>query len=102
MFNTYGPNQSEDFVIAKFINHALKGETIEIYGDGKQTRTFCYVDDTVEAIIKMLRQNHAVNDIVNVGSNNEIQIGELAKIIKELLKSKSSIENIDPLKKEVI
>lgn len=98
LFNTYGPNQSEDFVIAKFINHALKGETIELYGDGKQTRTFCYVDDTVEAIIQMLRQNYAVNDIVNVGSIDEIQIAELAKLIKRLLKSKSLIKNIDPLK----
>lgn len=98
LFNTYGPNQSEDFVIAKFINNALKGETIELYGDGKQTRTFCYVDDTVESIIQMLRQNHSVNEIVNVGSNDEIEIAELAQIIKKLLKSKSVIKNIDPLK----
>lgn len=98
LFNTYGPNQSEDFVIARFIDKAIKNNDIEIYGDGKQTRTFCFVDDTVSTIIKMLRDNKGINEITNVGSSVEIEILDLAHLIKDLLGSKSIIKNINALK----
>ena len=66
-FNTYGPNQSEDFVIAKFLKAALKGHDITIYGDGSQTRTFCYVDDNINTCVKILEDNLMMNDVINIG-----------------------------------
>ena len=97
LFNTYGPNQSEDFVIAKFIDLALRDKNIEVYGDGNQTRTFCYVDDTVGAIVKMLQEEKAINEVINVGSDIEIQINDLAILIKKILSSNSEIINISAL-----
>ena len=55
-FNTYGPNQSKDFVIAKFLSAALKNEAITIYGDGSQSRTFCYIDDNIDVTVKCLEE----------------------------------------------
>ena len=77
-FNTYGPNQSEDFVVPRFVKAALKGDPIHIYGDGSQTRSFCYVDDNVDTCIATMRSNSCVNDVLNVGSDVEISILELA------------------------
>jgi UDP-glucose 4-epimerase len=68
-FNTYGPRQSTDFVITKFISAALKGEDITIYGDGSQTRTFCYIDDNLDVTEKILNENLMVNDVLNIGSD---------------------------------
>ena len=82
-FNTYGPRQSEDFVISKFIRQALKGEEITIYGKGKQTRPFLYVDDNVEITTKAIFEKGVINKVVNVGSDVEITVRELAaRIIK--------------------
>ena len=91
-FNTYGPNQSEDFVIAKFLRSALKGDNITIYGDGSQTRTFCFVDDNVNACIKIFEENLMMNDVINIGGANEYQIKDVAKLIikKTDLRQKSS------------
>jgi len=97
-FNTYGAKQSKDFVISKFINAAMNNEDITIYGDGSQTRTFCYIDDNVEASINAFYKHQYINDVVNIGSDQEIQIIELAKMIKELTGSKSNIVHIPPLK----
>jgi UDP-glucose 4-epimerase len=96
-FNTYGPKQSKDFVISKFINRALKNENIEIFGEGKQTRTFCYVDDNVEATINSFNKNMFVNDVVNIGSDIEMTILELAKTIIRLTNSQSKIVHLPPL-----
>ncbi|MBI3500692.1 MAG: NAD-dependent epimerase/dehydratase family protein [Bacteroidetes bacterium] len=96
-FNTYGPKQSKDFVISKFINRSMKNENIEVYGDGKQTRTFCYVDDNIEATTNSFYKNLFVNDVVNIGSDIEITILELAKTIVKLTKSKSKIIHLPPL-----
>ena len=96
-FNTYGPKQSKDFVISKFINRVLKNADIEIFGDGKQTRTFCYVDDNVEATTNAFYKNIFVNDVVNIGSDNEFTILELAKTIIKLTSSKSKIVHLPPL-----
>jgi nucleoside-diphosphate-sugar epimerase len=96
-FNTYGPNQSDDFVISKFIRAALEGENITIYGDGQQTRTFCYIDDNTDACEKIFRQNLFVNDVVNIGSNIEVTILELAETILRLTKSTSKLIHLPPL-----
>ncbi len=97
-FNTYGPKQSMDFVMSKFMIKALKNEDIEIYGDGSQTRTFCYINDNVEACLNAFEQNLVVNDVVNIGGNKEITIKDLAKIIIQKTNSKSKIVRVPPLK----
>ncbi len=96
-FNTYGPKQSDDFVITRFLNCALKNEPILIYGDGSQTRTFCYVQDNVDFTIDVLKNNHFINDVVNVGSDQLFTIKEIAEIIIKLTKSKSTIDYLPPL-----
>jgi len=97
-FNTYGPNQTTDFVMAKFIALALRNEDITIYGDGSQTRTFCYVDDNVDTCIKALNENKIINDVINVGGEIIISIKNLAEKIIEITKSKSIITHLPPLK----
>jgi UDP-glucuronate decarboxylase len=96
-FNTYGPNQSTDFVIAKFINCAINNKDITIYGDGSQTRTFCYIEDNLEIAERILKDNLCNNEVLNVGSDVEITIFELAKKIIDLLSSKSKIVFLPPL-----
>lgn len=97
-FNTYGPNQTQDFVMSKFIHQALKNEPITIYGDGSQTRTFCYVKDNVDATIKAWQDNLFVNDVINIGGATVITILELAKLIIRLTNSQSEITFLPPLK----
>ena len=97
-FNTYGPNQSEDFVIAKFLKAALKGDDITIYGDGSQTRTFCYVDDNINTCIKILEDNLMMNTVINIGGAKEYKILDVAKLIIEKLNSKSKIIHLPALK----
>lgn len=96
-FNTYGPNQSEDFVITRFLNSALRNENITVYGDGSQTRTFCYIDDNVDVCEKIFRQKLHINDVVNIGSDVEVSILELAEKIIELTGSTSAIKHLPPL-----
>lgn len=96
-FNTYGPRQSEDFVLPRFVRAALRGDPLMIYGDGSQTRTFCYVDDTVEACVRAHETGIFENDVMNVGSENEITILELAKTVIRLTESKSRLEYLPPL-----
>lgn len=91
-FNTYGPKQSKDFVISRFIAAALRNEDITINGDGKQTRTFCFIDDNTDACVNAYYNNDFVNDVVNIGSNNEITIRELASKIIEITGSKSQLK----------
>ena len=97
-FNTYGPNQSEDFVIAKFLKAALNGDDITIYGDGSQTRTFCYVDDNINTCVKILEDNLMMNDVINIGGAKEYKILDVAKLIIEKLNSKSKIIHLPALK----
>jgi len=96
-FNTYGPRQSDDFVVSRFVRAALKGEDITVYGDGDQTRTFCYIQDNVDACYNALMQNQFVNDVVNIGSEKETTILELAQIITKLCDSDSSIVHLPAL-----
>ncbi len=97
-FNTYGPKQSTDFVISKFVNAALKNESITIYGTGKQTRTFCHIDDNTNCILSILENNLLINDVVNIGNEKDVTILQLAELIIQLTKSKSKIQFLPPLK----
>jgi len=96
-FNTYGPNQSQDFVMSKFIHAALLNKPIHLFGDGSQTRTFCFVDDNIEATTNALYQNLYVNDVVNVGSDIELSIKELANLVIKTVGSKSEIIHMPAL-----
>ena len=96
-FNTYGEKQSEDFVISKFIAAAKQGRPLTIYGEGSQTRTFCYIDDNTACIAKILEENLCVNEVINVGSDIEQTILELAQLIIRESGSKSIIEFLPPL-----
>lgn len=96
-FNTYGPRQSEDFVLPRFVRAALAGKPLRVYGDGSQTRTFCYVDDTVEACVRAHQTGRFENDVVNVGSDAEITILELARLVTSIAGSSSPIEFLPPL-----
>ncbi len=96
-FNTYGPKQSTDFVMSKFIRHALKNEDIPIYGDGLQTRTFCHIDDNADACLNAFYQDAHVNDVLNIGSDHEITILALAQRVIELSGSSSKIVFRPPL-----
>jgi UDP-glucose 4-epimerase len=96
-FNTYGPKQSKDFVLSKFIQAAKKGKDITVYGDGSQTRTFCFIDDNVEACSTAFYQNKFVNDVVNVGGTVEVPIIDLAKLVIKLTNSSSKIVHLPPL-----
>lgn len=97
-FNTYGPKQSSDFVVSKFIRAALHNKDIVVYGDGKQTRTFLFIDDNVEATVNAFNEVIYQNEVVNIGCDVEIPIIELAKKIIALTKSKSQIIHHPPLK----
>ncbi len=98
LFNTYGPKQSTDFVISKFLNAALKDKDITIYGDGSQTRTFCYIEDHLDATCNAFYNNLMVNDVANIGTDQEVTVLELAKIIIKVTNSRSSIVHMPSLK----
>ncbi len=97
-FNTYGPKQSTDFVMSSFLKAALRNEEITIYGDGSQTRTFCYITDNIDAVLGTLYQEKYLNDIVNVGSERETSILELAQTIVKVSGSSSKIVHYPPRK----
>ena len=94
IFNTYGPRMHPDDgrVVSNFIVQALKGEPITIYGEGTQTRSFCYVDDLVEGLIRLMNAPDTVNTPVNLGNPNECTIRELAEQIIEMTGSDAPME----------
>lgn len=96
-FNTYGPNQTEDFVLPRFVRLAMRGEPLTVYGDGNQTRTFCFVDDTVGACLSAHYRKAFVNDVVNVGGAEEITIRALAELVIEACGSRSELKFLPPL-----
>jgi UDP-glucuronate decarboxylase len=96
-FNTYGPRQSEDFVLPRYVGAALRGDPLFVYGDGSQTRTFCYVDDTVDTCVNAHESTVFENDVINVGSEHEISILELAHTVLQITGSASRIEFLPPL-----
>lgn len=93
IFNTYGPRMhpNDGRVVSNFIMQALRDEDITIYGDGQQTRSFCYVDDLVEAMMRMMATPPNVTGPVNIGNPGEFTIGELAQAIVELTGAKSKL-----------
>ncbi len=98
LFNTFGPLQSDDFVITKFINQAIANNDLTVYGDGSQTRTFCYIDDNIDCAVKCLLENKFINDVINIGSDEEMSILSLAELVIKLTNSKSKIIHLPPLK----
>lgn len=97
-FNTYGPNQSTDFVVSRFLASALRNENITIYGDGTQTRTFTFVDDTIDTCLACHYRKQMINDVINIGSDKLVTIQELAQLILSLTGSTSKIIHLPPLK----
>ena len=93
IFNTYGPNMhpNDGRVVSNFIMQALRGEDITIYGDGSQTRSFCYVDDLIEGMISLMNSRSGFTGPVNIGNPGEFTIKELAEKVIELTKSSSKL-----------
>ncbi len=93
IFNTYGPRMhaSDGRVVSNFIVQALKGQPISIFGDGRQTRSFCYVDDMVEAMILMMETGREVTGPINVGNPGEFTMLELAELVLRKTRSKSKL-----------
>jgi UDP-glucuronate decarboxylase len=83
IFNTYGPRMhpSDGRVVSNFIVQALKGEAITLYGDGHQTRSFCYVDDLIDGLLRLMDSPPALTGPVNLGNPNEFTMRELAKLV---------------------
>lgn len=107
IFNTYGPRMqpNDGRVVSNFIVQALNGKDITIYGDGSQTRSFCYVDDLIEAMIRMMNSPRHFIDPVNTGNPNEFTIQQLASLVIELTGSASKIvyeplPSDDPLQRQ--
>ncbi|MCC9655464.1 NAD-dependent epimerase/dehydratase family protein [Rhodopirellula halodulae] len=96
-FNTYGPKQTTDFVVPKFIAAALKNEDIPVYGDGMQTRTFCYVDDNLDTTTRVLDDECWAGETINIGSDIEVTIKELAELVIEMTGSSSKVVHLPPL-----
>ncbi len=96
LFNTVGPRQTGQYgmVLPRFIQAARRGEALRVYGDGRQTRCFCAVQDTVEALVRLQNCPAARGEIFNVGSTEEISIGRLAEMVIAHLHSPSAIECI--------
>ena len=93
IFNTYGPRMSvnDGRVVSNFIVQCLKNKPITIYGDGSQTRSFCFVDDLIEGIFKLMNSKQSIIGPINLGNPNEITINQIASTIKEIIGSKSKI-----------
>lgn len=107
IFNTYGPRMhpNDGRVISNFVMQALRGEPITIYGDGQQTRSFCYVDDLIEGFIRLMAADDDVTGPMNLGNPNEFTIKQLAETVIELTGAKSELINAplpadDPLQRQ--
>jgi nucleoside-diphosphate-sugar epimerase len=93
LFNTVGPRQTGRYgmVLPNFVSQALEGAPITVFGTGQQSRCFCDVGDAVEAIVRLVSTDRAVGEVVNIGSNQEITIEGLARLVKERTRSSSPI-----------
>lgn len=93
IFNTYGPkmDKNDGRVIVNFINQALEEKPITIYGKGKQTRSFCYIDDTVKGLISAMFKPNTKGEVFNIGNDNEYTILQLAKVVTKLIDGESKI-----------
>lgn len=101
IFNTYGPRMhpNDGRVVSNFILQALRGKPITVYGDGSQTRSFCYVDDLIEGLVLLMNTDDEFTGPINLGNPQEVTILELAETVRELTGSKSDIE-FKPLPKD--
>jgi UDP-glucuronate decarboxylase len=97
IFNTYGPRMQENDgrVVSNFIGQALRGETITIYGDGEQTRSFCYVDEMINGLVRLMNASDCYEP-VNLGNPNEFTMNQLAEEVKRLCRSDAKIHH-EPL-----
>ena len=95
IFNTYGPRMhpNDGRVVSNFVVQALKGESITLFGDGAQTRSFCYVDDLVEGLIRLMNSPTDITGPINLGNPNEFTIRQLAELVIEMTGAGSKIEN---------
>ncbi len=107
IFNTYGPNMhpNDGRVVSNFIMQALRGEPITLYGDGSQTRSFCYVQDLVDGLIRLMNSDDGVTGPINLGNPNEFTIRQLAELVIEITGSDSTLEykplpTDDPLQRQ--
>ena len=107
LFNTYGPRMHpyDGRVVSNFVVSALNGEPLTVYGDGDQTRSFCYVDDLIDALIAMMATDHAVTGPINLGNPGEFTIAELADMVLEQTGADSGIEYLplpqdDPVRRQ--
>jgi len=102
IFNTYGPNMRNDDkrMIIDFINQALRNDPITVFGDGSQTRSLCYVTDTVDGLVKLLFTDNLSGEVVNIGSTEEHTVMEYAQMIKKLINSESEIVTSEALPKD--
>ena len=93
IFNTYGPHMhpNDGRVVSNFIVQSIKGEPLTIYGDGTQTRSFCYVDDLIDGLVKLMNSNDDIIGPINLGNPNEFSMLDLAKLVLEHTQSKSNI-----------
>jgi UDP-glucuronate decarboxylase len=93
IFNTYGPRMhpNDGRVVSNFVVQALRGEPITIYGDGSQTRAFCYVEDLVEALLRLMASGDEVTGPINLGNPGEFTMLELAELVRELTGAKSEL-----------
>lgn len=109
IFNTYGPRMhpQDGRVVSNFIVQALKGEDITIYGDGKQTRSFCYVEDNIEGMYRLMNSRDGFTGPVNIGNPGEFTMIELAEMILGLTGSKSKLQFLplpqdDPMQRKPV
>ena len=93
IFNTYGPrmNPKDGRVVSNFIVRALQGEPLAVYGDGSQTRSFCYMDDLIEGFIRLMNSPAQITGPINLGNTREFTVRQLAEIVIGMTGSKSSI-----------
>ena len=96
IFNTYGPRMhpNDGRVVSNFIIQALKGEDITIYGNGEQSRSFCYCTDLIEALVRMMDSENGFTGPINIGNPNEFTINQLAELVIELTGSSSRIVHL--------
>ncbi len=107
IFNTYGPRMHphDGRVVSNFIVSALKGEALTVYGDGQQTRSFCYVDDLVEGMVRLMNSDETVTGPMNIGNPGEFTVKELAEQVMDLIPDNGGIENLalpqdDPVRRQ--
>ena len=95
-FNTVGPRQTGRYgmVLPNFVKCALKNEPIEVYGDGKQSRCFCDVRDTIEGLLRLVALEHAIGEVINIGNTEEVTIEDLAKTVRQRTDSSSPLHYV--------